>query len=246
MEKIALVTGSTNNVGRRIAETLSGDGFLVVITSRRENEAKQTAEHLPKKGAFYQVDFSDAGQIEGLFSFIKETFGRLDVLVNNVAYTQNESILDCTLENWERTINTNLRSYFLCTKLAAQIMKENGGGNIVNITIFSTRGGRNKFSYIVSKGGINSLTGCAAADLAKYNIRVNAVGIGPTGTPVGSKDYPERKRGYENPSSLAGHIGDPLDIARVVSFLVSEKARYIFGAILNVDGGAGLSQYFDR
>jgi 3-oxoacyl-[acyl-carrier protein] reductase len=242
MEKIALVTGSTNNVGRSIAQTLSKEGFLAIITSRHESEAKEVAAHLANKGAYYQVDFSDPQQIAALFSFVKKTYGRLDVLVNNVAYTSNESILDCTLETWEHTININLRSYFLCTKYAAEIMKENGGGNIVNITISSTRGGRNKFSYIVSKGGINSLTGCAAADLAQYNIKVNAVGIGPTGSPVGSKDYAERKRGSENPASLTGHIGDPLDVAQAVSFLVSEKARYIWGTILNVDGGAGLSR----
>jgi NAD(P)-dependent dehydrogenase (short-subunit alcohol dehydrogenase family) len=121
-------------------------------------------------------------------------------------------------------------------------MKVCGGGNIVNITISAARGGKNKFSYIVSKGGINALTGCAAADLAQYNIRVNAVGIGQTGTPVGSKDHPDRKRKYENPGALAGHIADPLDVARGVSFLVSEKAGYIWGTILNVDGGSGLSR----
>jgi NAD(P)-dependent dehydrogenase (short-subunit alcohol dehydrogenase family) len=239
MEKIALVTGSTNNVGKSIAQTLAADGFHVIITSRNEGQAKEVAGNLSKKGSHYKVDFSDAEQIAGLFSFVKKTYGRLDVLVNNVAYTKNESILDCSLETWEYTINTNLRSYFLCTKYAAEIMKECGGGNIVNITVSSTRGGSNKFSYTVTKGGINSLTGCAASDLAQYNIRVNAVGISITGTPVGSKDNPERKRGYENPNSLTGHIGDPGDVAQAVSFLVSEKAAYIWGTILNVDGGTG-------
>ena len=242
MEKIALVTGSTNNVGKSIAETLSKDGFTVIVTSRHESEAKEVAGRLSKKGAYFPLDFANAEEIASLFAFIKKTYGKLDVLVNNVAYTSNESILDCTLDNWERTINTNLRSYFLCTKYAAGIMKENGGGNIVNITISNTHGGKNKFSYIVSKGGINSLTGCASVDLAQYNIRVNAVGIGPTGSPVGSKDYADRKRGYENPASLTGHIGDPVDVARAVSFLVSEKARYIWGTILNVDGGVWLSR----
>jgi NAD(P)-dependent dehydrogenase (short-subunit alcohol dehydrogenase family) len=150
--------------------------------------------------------------------------------------------LDCTLETWEQALNTNLRSYFLCTKYAAQIMRGCGGGNIVNITISNTRGGSNKFFYTVSKGGVNSLTGCAAAELAQYNIRVKAVGIGPTGTPVGSKERPERKRSYEFPGSLTGHIGDPQDVAQAVSFLISEKAGYVIGSILNVDGGYGLSR----
>jgi NAD(P)-dependent dehydrogenase (short-subunit alcohol dehydrogenase family) len=165
METVALVTGSTNNIGKGIAETLSRDGFLVIVTSRHENEAKEVADHLPAKGAYYQVDFSDAGQIAGLFSFIKKSYGRLDVLVNSVAHTENESILGCTLETWERTINTNLRSYYLCTRYAAEIMRECGGGNIVNITVGGGEGGggKNKFAYTVSKGGVNSLTKCAAA-----------------------------------------------------------------------------------
>jgi NAD(P)-dependent dehydrogenase (short-subunit alcohol dehydrogenase family) len=237
MDRIALVTGSTNNVGKGIAETLSKDGFLVIVTSRHGNEAKEVAVNLPKKGAYYQVDFSDAQGIEGLFSFIEKQYGRLDVLVNNVAYTKNESIMDCDLETWERTINTNLRSYYLCTKYAARIMKGTGGGNIVNITIHGTRGNRDKFAYTVSKGGVNALTMSAAMDLAPFNIRVNAVAIGMTGTPVGSKDHPDRQRPYENSGILAGHIENPSDVANFVSFLVSEKAKYIYGAILAVDGG---------
>ena len=242
MEKVALVTGSTNNVGKGIARRLSEDGYLVVVTSRHGAEAKDVAEHLPKKGAYHQVDFADPEQIADLFSFITKQFGRLDVLVNNVAHTMNESILECTLATWERTINTNLRSYYLCTQFAAGIMKEHGGGNIVNITISRNRGARNKFSYAVSKGGVNSLTLCAALDLAPFNIRVNAIGIGPTGSPVGQKDYPDRKRVYESPGIPGRHIGMPEDIANAVSFLVSEKASYIFGAILPVDGGGNISR----
>ncbi len=240
MEKVALVTGSTSNVGKGIAGALSADGYTVVVTSRHENEARDVAAALPHKGAHFALDFADPPAIAALFDFVNKRFGRLDVLVNNVAFTQNESILDCSLENWERTINTNLRSYFLCTKYAAGIMQKNGGGSIVNITISNARGSSNKFAYTVSKGGVNSLTGCAAADLAQYHIRVNAVGIGPTGSPVGSKDYPERKRSYESGGNLTGHIGLPQDIAEAVRFLVSDKASFIYGAILNVDGGFGL------
>ena len=240
MERIALVTGSTNNVGKGIAEALSKGGFTVIVTSRHENDGKEVARHLAREGDYRQVDFADANQISDLFSWIEKKYGRLDVLVNNVAYTSNESILECTLETWEKTLNTNLRSYFLCTKYASELMKDHGGGSIVNVTIYSTRGLKDKFSYVVSKGGINSLTGCAAADLAPYNIRVNAVAIGPTGTPVGSREFADRTRGDENAACLAGHVGQPADVAQAVSFLASEKAGYIWGTILNVDGGAGL------
>jgi NAD(P)-dependent dehydrogenase (short-subunit alcohol dehydrogenase family) len=241
MDKIALVTGSTSNVGKGVAEALAQDDFLVIVTSRHGDEAKGVADHLAKTGDYYEVDFSDAEQVNGLFSFVKTKYGRLDVLVNNVAYTRNESILDCSLEVWEKTINTNLRSYYLCTKLAAEIMKEQGGGNIVNITTSGKHGSRNKFSYSVSKGGINTLTMSAAVDLAAYNIRVNAVSINVTGTPVGHREFPERTRKHENPGIPAGHIGYPSDVANAVSFLVSEKARYIYGSFLAVDGGTSIS-----
>jgi glucose 1-dehydrogenase len=236
MSKVALVTGSTSNVGKGIAEGLSRDGFLVIVTSRHEDEARDVVARLPTKGAFYKADLSDPVQIAALFAFIKNTYGRLDVLVNDVAYTANESILECTLDIWEKTINTNLRSFYLCTRHAAEIMKEHGGGSIVNITV-GAAGNKQKFAYKVAKGGVNSLTKCAAADLAPFNIRVNAVSIAQTGSPVGSKEHTERKREYALPSALAGHIGMPEDVANAVSFLVSDKASYIWGAIMAVDGG---------
>jgi len=239
MERIALVTGSTNNIGKTIADVLSREDYHVIITSRNEAEAKTVSEGLPKKGSYFRVDFSQAGEIEKLFEFIKKTFGRLDVLVNNVAYTKNESILDCDLSNWEYTLNTNLRSYYLCTKLAAEIMKEKGGGSIVNITVSSARGTKDKFSYMVTKGGVNYLTMCAAIDLAPFNIRVNAVGSGLVGTPVGYREYVGRP--YKNDRIPIGHIGNPEDVAEAVAFIISDKAKYIVGAILSVDGGLNIS-----
>jgi NAD(P)-dependent dehydrogenase (short-subunit alcohol dehydrogenase family) len=239
MERIALVTGSTNNIGKSIAETLARQEFHVIVTSRNEAEAKVVSETLAKKGSYFCVDFSETGAIESLFKFVRERFNRLDVLVNNVAFTKNESILDCDLNTWEYTINTNLRSYYFCTKLASEIMKGHGGGNIINITVSSARGMRDKFSYVASKGGINSLTMCAAMDLAPYNIRVNAIGSGLVGTPVGYREYVNRP--YENPRIPVGHIGEPEDVGEAVAFLVSEKAKYIVGAILPIDGGLNIA-----
>lgn len=239
MEKIALVTGSTNNIGKSIAETLAREGYHVIITSRNEMEAKEVANHLPTRGSHFSLDFSRAEDIKALFAFINDKFGRLDVLVNNVAYTKNESILDCDLETWQLTIDTNLRSYYLCSHYAALLMKEKGGGSIVNITIASTRGHKKKLSYSISKGGINALTLSAALDLAPFNIRVNAVGVTQTGTPVGSRTFDGRA--YENKKIPVGHIGDPQDPADMVAFLVSDKAKFIVGAIIPVDGGSNIA-----
>jgi 3-oxoacyl-[acyl-carrier protein] reductase len=239
MDKVALVTGSTSNIGKAIAEVLARDGFHVIVTSRHEEEARTVAENLPKKGSCFAVDFAQVSSIERLFAFVRDKFGRLDALVNNVAFTKNESILECDLDTWQYTIDTNLRSYYLCTKLAAEMMKTQGGGAIVNITVSSARGTKDKFSYMVSKGGINYLTMCAAVDLAPFKIRVNAVGSGLVGTAVGHKDYANRP--YENQRVPLGHIGQPEDVAEAVAFLVSDKAKYMVGSLLPVDGGLNIS-----
>lgn len=238
MERVALVTGSTSNIGKAIAQTLSRK-FHVVVTSRHGAEGQEVAERFAGAGSHVEVDFSDVASIGGLFEDIRNRFGRLDVLVNNVAYTKNESILDCDLETWAYTHNTNLRSYFLCTKLAAQMMRSRGGGSVVNITISATRAIRDKFSYFVSKGGVNALTLAAAVDLAPFNIRVNAVGSGLVGTAVGRRDFSNRP--YENPRIPLGHIGDAQNVADAVAFLVSEQASYITGGIIPVDGGFNVS-----
>jgi NAD(P)-dependent dehydrogenase (short-subunit alcohol dehydrogenase family) len=242
MKKVALVTGSTVNIGKAIAERLARDGHHVVVTSRHEDEARKVSAALPTPGSYFALDVCEPRQVEALFEHVAKTYGRLDVLVNNVATTKNESIFDCDEETWERTIHTNLRSYYLCMRHAARMMRDGGTrGAIVNITIAVTRGVPNKFSYTTSKGGVNFMTTSAALDLAPYGIRVNAVGSGMVGTPVGHRVY-ERPR--EHAAIPHGHIGDPEDVASAVAFLVGDEAKYITGALLPVDGGGFIGHTF--
>lgn len=235
MTDIAVVIGSTSNIGRAIAEGLSADGYHAVVTSRHGDEARAVAADLPGEGSGVEVDVTDPEQIDALFESVDERDGELRVLVNSVATTANESILECDLDTWETTLDTNLRSYFLCSKAAAERMVQTGGGNIVNITISRRSGSSGKLSYSVSKGGVDMLTKCAALDLAPHGIRVNAVGSGVVGTPVGHREM--AGRAYENDRFPVGHIGDPEDIAEAVRYLVSDRAKYVVGGMIPVDGG---------
>lgn len=235
MTEIAVVIGSSRNMGRATANVLAEDGYHTVVTSRDGDDASAVASDLPGEGSGFEVDVTNPRDIEALFQFVDQIDGRMAALVNNVARTENESILDCDMETWERTMQTNLRSYYLCTRMAAERMKESGGGNIVNITVSRKRGMAEKFSYMVSKAGVNMLTKCAALDLIEHGIRVNAVGSGLVGTPVGKRDMDGRSD--ETVPVPIGRVGDPEDIAEAVRFLVSSRADYVVGGMLPVDGG---------
>ena len=233
-EKIALVTGSTSNIGLKTAESFAREGATAIITSRHQNEAKAVARKLG--GDYFVVDVAQPEQVDALFSHIRKKHGRLDILVNSVAHTSKNDILQTTLKEWNDILGVNLTGYFLCTQHAARIMKEHAGGVIINISAASgERGSPGSAAYSVSKGAINALTRQAAMDLAPFKIRVNGVISGIIGTPLGKRDMGSRKQ--ENQTIPLGHIGRPEDVAEAVTFLASEKANYITNALLPVDGG---------
>ena len=218
-DKIALVTGSTNNIGLETARAFTREGATVVIHSRLEDEAKKIASELG--GSYFAADVA--------------THQRLDILVNCVALSSKNDILETKLEEWNQIMAVNLTAYFLCIQHAARIMKENGGGTIINISAASgERGSPGSAAYSVSKGAINALTRQSAVDLAP-SIRVNGLISGIVGTPLGRKDMGNRKAEY-NAVPLR-RIGQPEDVAEAAVFLASEKASYITNTILPVDGG---------
>ena len=233
-DKIALVTGSTNNIGLGIARAFAREGAQVTVHSRHQVEAKKVAEEIG--GDYFAADVSKPEQLDQLFDHIKRKHRRLDILVNTVAHASKNDILETTLEDWNRIMAVNLTGYFICIQHAARIMKENGGGVIINISAGSgERGSPGTAAYSVSKGAINALTRQAAVDLAPYKIRVNCVISGIVGTPLGKKDMGNRKSEYD--SIPLKRIGQPEDVAEAVLFLASEKGSYITNAILPVDGG---------
>jgi 3-oxoacyl-[acyl-carrier protein] reductase len=233
-DRIALVTGSTHNIGLAIARAFAREGARVIVHSRHEEDAKKIASEI--KGDYFVADVAQAAQLTALFDHIRKQHGALDILVNSVAHSTGGGVLDVSLDQWKRIMTINLTGYFLCIQHAGKIMKEKGGGAIINISAGSgERSSPGGAAYSVSKGAINSLTRQAAVDLAPYNIRVNGIISGLVGTPIGQKDMGNRKPEYE--MIPLRRIGRPEDVAEAAVFLASDRSSYITNTILPVDGG---------
>jgi NAD(P)-dependent dehydrogenase (short-subunit alcohol dehydrogenase family) len=231
--KIALVTGSTHNIGLAIARGFAREGAKVVVHSRHQEDAKKIAQEI--HGDAFAADVADPDQVAAMFEHINKQHGRIDILVNSVAHSSKGGVLDVTLEEWNRIMTINLTGYFLCLQHAGKMMIAQGGGAIINISAGSgERSSPGGAAYSVSKGAINSLTRQAAADLAPA-IRVNGIISGLVGTPIGQKDMGNRKPEYD--TIPLRRIGRPEDVAEAAVFLASDNASYITNTILPVDGG---------
>jgi NAD(P)-dependent dehydrogenase (short-subunit alcohol dehydrogenase family) len=232
-EKIALVTGSTHNIGLGIARAFAREGARVIVHSRHEEDAKRIA--LEIGGDHFAADVSNPDRLAALFDHIRNRHKRLDILVNSVAHSAPGGVLEVSLEEWNRILTINLTGYFLCIQHAGKIMRAQGSGSIINISAGSgERSSPGGAAYSVSKGAINALTRQAAADLAPH-IRVNGIISGLVGTPIGQKDMGNRKSEYD--MIPLRRIGRPDEVAEAAVFLASEKAGYITNTILPVDGG---------
>jgi NAD(P)-dependent dehydrogenase (short-subunit alcohol dehydrogenase family) len=232
-DRIALVTGSTHNIGLGIARAFAREGAKVIVHSRHEEDAKKIAGEI--KSDSFAADVADPEQVAALFDHIRRRHGRLDILVNSVAQSSSAGVLETSLEEWNRILTINLTGYFLCIQHAGKMMKDQGGGAIINISAGSgERSSPGGAAYSVSKGAINALTKQAAADLAP-TVRVNGIISGLVGTPIGRKDMGERKPEYDIIPLC--RIGRPEEVAEAAVFLASDKASYITNAILPVDGG---------
>lgn len=232
-DKVALITGSTQNIGLAIARAFAREGAKVIVHSRHQEDAEKIAREI--NGDYFAADVANPDQIAALFDHIRKTHGRIDILVNSVAQSSSGGVIETSLEEWNRIIAINLTGYFLCVQHAGKIMKEQGSGVIINISAGSgERSSPGGAAYSVSKGAINSLTRQAAADLAP-TVRVNGIISGLVGTPIGRNDMGSRKPEYD--IIPLRRIGLPEEVAEAALFLASEKASYITNTILPVDGG---------
>lgn len=242
--KSVLITGASCGIGKATAVKFAASGAKVMISDVNEDQGEQTVRFIQEAGgvAIYKsCDVSQASEVVRLIDDTVRQFGRLDIVCNNAGIEGEQApTQDCSIENWDRVINTNLKGLWLCMKSEIPYLLKNKGGAIVNLSsIAGLIGFPGLPAYVASKHGIAGLTKTAALEYADKNIRVNAVCPGPIMTPM-LKRLMSSKHGFEE-QLIAGvpqkKIGTPEDIANTILFLSSDEAAYITGQCLAVDGG---------
>jgi NAD(P)-dependent dehydrogenase (short-subunit alcohol dehydrogenase family) len=238
--KTALVTGAARGIGLATAKRFLADGWRVALLDiDGENlQRTYTAIGKPEVTLALTCDVADAKGVTCALASVAERFGRLDALVNNAGIAIFKPILDVTYEDWSRVLAVNLTGPFLCTQAAAPLLRDSGGGAVVNITSISgLRASTLRTAYGTSKAGLAHLTKQQAVELASLGIRVNAVAPGPVDTAMAKAVHtPAIRQDYHDHMPL-NRYGLEEELAEVIYFLCSERASYITGQVLAVDGG---------
>jgi len=244
--KVAIVTGGTRGIGRAIALDLAANGADVALNYRKSvdlaAELAETIRRMGRHALFIQADVSSFDDAQVMVQQVLDEFGRLDILINNAGMNWDGVVWKMTEEQWDRVIEVDLKGTFNYTRAAAPIFREQGagghaGGKIVNIT--SINGLRGKFgqtNYSAAKAGVIGFTKACARDLGRYSVNVNAVAPGLIETEM-VKTAPEKVREMALAEIVLGRLGLPEEVAYVVTFLCTDKARHMTGQVIQVDGG---------
>lgn len=240
VSKVALVTGSARGIGLATAKRFLAEGWRIALLDIDKETLDRTLNSLTKPDAVIAIhcDVADAEGVCRALAIVRQKFGRLDALVNNAAIAVFKPIFETTNEEWSRVLAVNLTGPFLCVQAAVPLMRDSGGGAIVNITSVSgLRASTLRTAYGTSKAGLAHLTQQQAVELASLGIRVNAVAPGPVETAMAKAVHsPEIRAAYHDAIPL-NRYGLEQELADAIFFLCSERAGYITGQILAVDGG---------
>ncbi|MBA7466086.1 2-dehydro-3-deoxy-D-gluconate 5-dehydrogenase [subsurface metagenome] len=240
--QVAIVTGGGTGIGRSIALEFAKAGADVVVASRRLpvlEEVGREVTVLGKRSLAVQTDISRKTDVDNLVQRVMDKFGVIDILLNNVGVVIRHPLLEASEDDWDQTMNIDLKGYFLCCQAVGKKMVERKKGNIINIA--STAGFRvagNRTAYSIAKAGVVMLTRCLAVELGSYNIRVNAIAPGLVRTEMSEVIWSDPERLKEEVAGIPlGRVAEPSDIASVALFLASDASRHITGDTIVVDGG---------
>jgi NAD(P)-dependent dehydrogenase (short-subunit alcohol dehydrogenase family) len=246
--KVAAITGAARGIGAQTARTLASAGAAVAILDVLVNEGRQLVEEIRAEGgkaAFWQLDVTHEHDVERVFGEIVVQFGRLDVLVNNAGIDgPNVPTHETTLAQWQRVMDVNVNGVFLCTRQAIPHIEAAGGGSIVNLSsMYGIVGGPDVPAYHASKAAVRMMAKTDAMLYAAKNIRANSVHPGYIRTPMLEEAFkqmgrdPDQSFDYMATLVPLAQIGNPIDIAAGILYLVSPAGRYVTGAELVIDGG---------
>ncbi len=243
--KVALITGARRGMGKTHALTLANYGAKVAVTDISQEDCQKVADEIKSQGGeaiALKLDVTNKTEIEEVVKKVVKAFGRLDILVNNAGICQFKPFLELSEEEWDKTLDINLKGEFLCAQAAALVMKKQGGGVIVNIASVAMGqqgiGFPNIVHYCATKGGIAAMTEAAAVELAPAKIRVNCIAPGMIDTPMIDpvKSDPKAFKAMLGRLPL-GRAGKPEEVSELVAFLASDASSYMTGSVVVVDGG---------
>jgi NAD(P)-dependent dehydrogenase (short-subunit alcohol dehydrogenase family) len=244
MNKVAVVTGAARGIGLATAKKFLAENWRVVmldIDGETQDRARRALND-PGNTLSIQCDVSDPDQVAAAIDAAVARFGRIDTLVNNAGIAIFKPVMETSFEDWSEVLAVNLSGPFICTQTCVPAMLANGGGSIVNITSISgTRASTLRVAYGTSKAALMHLTKQLAAELGTQGIRVNAVSPGPVDTAMAKKVHTADIRADYHDSIPLNRYGSEEELAEAIFFLSSDKASYINGAVMNVDGGFAAS-----
>ena len=243
-DKVAIVTGASQGIGRDTALALASAGAKVGLAARNEGKLAELVNEIAAAGGSaiaVKMDVADAEQVKAGFKQVLEKFGRLDILVNNAAITRDGLAMRMKSEDWEAVLRTNLTGAHLCIQQALPTMMKARAGRIINITsVVAQSGNAGQANYVAAKAGLIGLTKAIAIEIASRNITVNAVAPGFIETPM-TDVLPDKVKEELKTRIPLGRMGSGRDVAAAIVFLASDEAAYITVHVLNVNGGMHLA-----
>jgi meso-butanediol dehydrogenase / (S,S)-butanediol dehydrogenase / diacetyl reductase len=241
-DKVAIVTGGSNGIGRATSELFVKEGAYVIIFDTDKKTSMELVEFLREKGGkadYYSVNVSQNNDVKRNVDRVFEKTGRIDILVNNAGIYTRGNVIDTSVETWDTIMSVNLKGVFLCCKHVIPYMEKNRCGSIINMS--SSVGwhdaASNIVAYAASKGGVTLLSKAMSIDHVSDNIRVNIVCPGPTDTPLIRNSRTREELDAFRATLPMNRFGKPEEIAEVILFLASERSSYVTGATIAVDGG---------